>query len=242
MPMVLVRHYPCSNLQNLMVGTVHTDSDDEPRVVRPVRKVKPTAALLEHSEKAALPSQTRAINAFRAAEALKRTTDDTHPLATEPPQAPIPSTHAPNVNTTAPETTSKRARVEEIDEDEISGDDEREDARTNPKCKSMCKTMYLPNLASSGKRVRRKNAAKAQEDVDEDGILADIDVQPIIDESTSPTREDRTRDIDQFFSQPFESTHANGKVKKHRKCKVCPYVVISFAYFFTSLTLHVCYY
>ncbi|KAG2751673.1 hypothetical protein P692DRAFT_20709488, partial [Suillus brevipes Sb2] len=184
-----------------MVGTVHTDSDDEPCVVRPVRKVKPTAALLEHSEKAALPSQTRAINAFRAAEALKRTTDDTHPLATEPPQAPIPTTHAPNINTTAPETTSKRARVEEIDGDEISGDDEREDARTNPKCK----------------RVRRKKAAKAQEDVDEDGILADIDVQPIIDESTSPTREDRTRDIDQFFSQPFESTHANGKVKKHRK-------------------------
>jgi hypothetical protein len=39
-----------------MVGTVHTDSDDEPGVVRPVRKVKPTTTLLEHSEKAALPS------------------------------------------------------------------------------------------------------------------------------------------------------------------------------------------
>lgn len=100
--------------------------------------------------------------------------------------------------------------------------------------------MYLPDLASSGKRVRRKKAAKAQEDVDEDGILADIDVQPIIDES--PTREDRIRDIDQFFSQPFECTHANGKVKKHRKCKVCPYVVTSFAYVFTSLTLRICYY
>jgi hypothetical protein len=240
MPTVLVHCYPCSNVKNLMVRTVHTDSDDEPRIVRPVRKVKPTAALLEHSEKAALPSQTRAINAFRAAEALKRTTNDTHPPAAELPQAPIPSTRAPNVDATAPEITSKRARVEEINEDEISGDDEREDARTNPKCKSICKIMYLPNLASSVRRVRRKKAAKAQDDVDEDGILADIDVQLIIDES--PTREDKTRDIDQFFSQPFECTHANGKVKKHRKCKVCPYVVISFAYFFTSLTLHICYY
>jgi hypothetical protein len=205
-----------------------------------VRKVKPTAALLGHSENAALPSQTRAINAFSAAEALKRTTDDTHPPATETPQAPIPSAPAPTVDATAPETIRKRARVEEIDEDEISGDDGREDARTNPKCKSICKIMYLPDITSSGKRVRRKKAAKAQEDVDEDGILADIDVQPIIDEP--PTREDRTRDIDQFFSRPFEYTQGNGKVKKHRKCKVCPYVVISFAYLLTSLTLHICYY
>jgi hypothetical protein len=114
--------------------------------MRPVHKVKPTAALLEHSENAALPSQTRAINAFRAAEALKRTTNDTHPPATEPPQAPILSAPAPNVNATAPETTSKRAHVEEIDEYEISGDDEHEDAWTNLKCKSICKIMYLPDL------------------------------------------------------------------------------------------------
>jgi hypothetical protein len=115
--------------------------------MRPVRKVKPTTALLEHSEKAALPSQTRAINAFRAAEALKCTTNDTHPPATEPPQAPVPSAPAPNVDTTTPQTTSKRARIEEIDEDEISGDDECEDAQTNPKCESICKIMYLPDLA-----------------------------------------------------------------------------------------------
>jgi hypothetical protein len=107
-------------------------------VVHPVHKVKPTAALLEHSEKTALSSQTRAINAFHAAEALKRTTNDTHPLAAEPPQAPILSTHAPNIDTTMPETIRKRVHVEEINEDEISGDDECEDACTNQKCKSIC--------------------------------------------------------------------------------------------------------
>ncbi|KAG1847059.1 hypothetical protein F4604DRAFT_1936106 [Suillus subluteus] len=114
-----------------MAGTVHTDSDDEPCIVRPVCKIKPTAALLEHSEKVALPSQTRAINAFHAAEAAKRTTDVTHPPAAELPQAPILSQSAPApivdaTDATTPGTTSKRARVEEVDEDEISGDEERE--------------------------------------------------------------------------------------------------------------------
>jgi hypothetical protein len=58
-----------------------------------------------------------------------------------------------------------------------------------------------------------------REDVDEDGILIDIDVQPIAD--AGPTREEKTRDLDQFFSKPFERANANGTVKKYRKCKVC---------------------
>jgi hypothetical protein len=53
---------------------------------------------------------------FHAAEVLKCTTDDTDPPATEPPQAPILPAPAPNVDTTTPETTSKWASVEEIDE------------------------------------------------------------------------------------------------------------------------------
>ena len=58
------------------------------------------------------------------------------------------------------------------------------------------------------------------EDVDEDGILVDIDVQSIAD--SGPTREDKTRDICEFFGEPFEHAGANRAVKKHRKCKVCP--------------------
>ena len=49
-----------------------THSEDGPRVERPVRKTKPTAALLQHSEKVALLSQRKAINVFRATEAAKR--------------------------------------------------------------------------------------------------------------------------------------------------------------------------
>jgi len=37
-----------------------------------VRKTKPTAALLQHSEKVALLSQRKAIDVFRATEAAKR--------------------------------------------------------------------------------------------------------------------------------------------------------------------------
>ena len=49
-----------------------THSEDGPRVERPVRKTKPTAALLQYSEKVALPSQRKTIDVFRAAEAAKR--------------------------------------------------------------------------------------------------------------------------------------------------------------------------
>lgn len=131
------------SLKNIMVGTVHTDSDspDEPRIVRPVRKIKPTAALLEHSEKAALPSQTKAINAFRAAEAAKHATNDTHyPPAAKPQQVPQATLSAPTPEPTAPEAANKRARVEDINEDVASGDDQnRENARINPKREPTCK-------------------------------------------------------------------------------------------------------
>lgn len=59
-----------------------------------------------------------------------------------------------------------------------------------------------------------------QEEVDGDGILADIDVQPISDPGLA--REDKTRDIDEFFGTPFEHAGTKGTMKKHRRCKVCP--------------------
>jgi hypothetical protein len=57
------------------------------------------------------------------------------------------------------------------------------------------------------------------EDVNEDGILIDIDVQSIAD--SGPTREDKTRDICKFFGDMFEYAGANGAVKKHCRCRVC---------------------
>jgi hypothetical protein len=57
------------------------------------------------------------------------------------------------------------------------------------------------------------------EAVDEDGILLDVEVQSV--DGSVPTREGRTADIDQFFGEAFDRAGANGKVKRHRKCKIC---------------------
>lgn len=109
-----------------------TSTDAEHRVARPVRKTKPTAALLQHAEKAALPSQTKAINEFHAAEAAKHAAERLSPETTESPStSPIPP---------SPSAVDTHKRVHPEDSDREPSDDEREDARTNPKPRKQCKT------------------------------------------------------------------------------------------------------
>jgi hypothetical protein len=70
------------------------------------------------------------------------------------------------------------------------------------------------------KKARQSTATSAKPEVlDKDGILIDIDVQSVGDSGS--THEGKTVDIDQFFGNPYKCTGANGKVKKHRKCKIC---------------------
>jgi hypothetical protein len=59
-------------------------------------------------------------------------------------------------------------------------------------------------------------------DVDSDGLLADIIVQPV-NEEEPPSLEDKRRDTDQFF-HPAVLKVVNGKTKKYSTCKLCPYV------------------
>jgi hypothetical protein len=47
----------------------------------------------------------------------------------------------------------------------------------------------------------------------------DVDVQPI--DKDSPMREDKRRDVDQFFYPPVVKD-INGKKKKQCVCKICP--------------------
>ena len=54
-----------------MTGTVVPKGGKEPCVSCPAHKIKPTATILQHSEKAALPSQTKAVNEFHTAEAMR---------------------------------------------------------------------------------------------------------------------------------------------------------------------------
>ena len=142
-----------------MAGTVLTDGEDKPRIECPIRRSKPTTALL-HSGEPALPFQQKAVKDFRAAEAEKRAAERqlaidgvrakrTTTRSSESPRTTTPET-APSVRATSPETASsvsgapvpstsrvldksKRARVEEIADDEESGDEGRENARFNPK-------------------------------------------------------------------------------------------------------------
>ena len=60
-------------------------------------------------------------------------------------------------------------------------------------------------------------------EVDDEGFLMDVDVQQI--DEDVPSREDKRRDVDNFFQPPVEKT-VNGKTKKYCICKLCPYVHI----------------
>jgi len=131
-----------------MVGVIISDGEEDARIQRPQRKSKPTAALLEHSEAAALPSQQRRVEEFRAAEAARRaaeirsaiaqirvqppTDSSESPRATPSAGPSVPTSPSPSLHTSdAPE---KRA-FSEVDSDNGDDDLEREDARNNPKPK-----------------------------------------------------------------------------------------------------------
>jgi hypothetical protein len=194
-----------------MKDTASIDGRAECCPARPVRRTKPTITLLQHSEKAALPSQTRAINNFHAAEAAKRVADHTTTLLS-PQTSPDTVEHArisPIALVPPAANNCKRVHSKEIsEEDESQGDDdERENARTNSKCRKQRKLPTVPTDL---------------ELVDADGIPIDVDVQSITNEVS--TREAKTADLDVFFGATFDHAGANGKVKKHRKCKMCPYV------------------
>ena len=107
----------------------------------PVCKIRPTATLLEHSEKAALPSQTKAVKEFRAAEAVQRTAETQWKPSSSRNSSPEPATSAPAIPPNPGAASliphvidnTKRPRVEESFENNDSADDEREDVHTNPK-------------------------------------------------------------------------------------------------------------
>lgn len=57
-------------------------------------------------------------------------------------------------------------------------------------------------------------------DVDSDGLLVDVDVQPIDDSEKSGDLEDKRRDINEFF-HPAVVRVNNGIGKKYSTCKLC---------------------
>ncbi|KAN0105653.1 hypothetical protein V8E52_010828 [Russula decolorans] len=55
--------------------------------------------------------------------------------------------------------------------------------------------------------------------VDEEGLLLDVNVQ--LADKDPPMREDKWRDVNQFFHAPVEK-EIGGKKKKQCICKLCP--------------------
>lgn len=102
--------------------------------------MKPSATLLQHLEKVAPPSQTKAINAFRAAEAIMCLPEIQHTSnmnQTTPSSTGDTTSSGSTLATSATLKIGKWTHVETVD-DESDGEEyedecteEREDARTN---------------------------------------------------------------------------------------------------------------
>ena len=83
-------------------------------------------------------------------------------------------------------------------------------------------TWYLQRIQLChiiSKKKRKTAIPEELEAVDIDGILIDIDVQSVA--GSVSTHEGKTADLDEFYGAAFNHVGMNGKVKKHRKCKVC---------------------
>ncbi len=60
--------------------------------------------------------------------------------------------------------------------------------------------------------------------IDTDGLLMDVDVQLV--NNSSSVCEDKRQDVDRFFHTTIVK-EVNGKSKKYRTCKICPWVFAS---------------
>src|ERR1700683_772287 len=118
--------------------------------------------------------------------------------AASAPAIPGPASSTPHVL-----DNSRRARVEEIFDDDDSTDDERKDAHSNPKCEYDHYYLVLTKTDAKLAKKKCKNAIPEEsEAVDIDGIPIDVDVQSIADSGL--TREGKTADIDEFYGATFD--------------------------------------
>jgi hypothetical protein len=100
----------------------------------------------------------------------------------------------------------------------VDSDNETEnEAQPKPGMLFVTVTIITPPIALPAKKKRAKLGNPVEKD--KDGFLMDVDVQPI--DPDPPSREDKRRDVDEFFRAPALRT-VNSKQKKYRTCKLCP--------------------
>lgn len=83
--------------------------------------------------------------------------------------------------------------------------------------------LYLTIRAADQRRAKKssipKNPRSDPTALGDDGMLADIEVQPLRDVSD---KKDLTADVKQFFGVPYLAKGKRGpELKLHRKCKIC---------------------
>lgn len=212
-----------------MAKTAPAAGNDAETSRRPARIQKPTATLLEHSEGAALPSQQKKIDEYRAAKAAKQydsTTNTTVPsrsTATTPTisnaPSPSPSLEFPDSpeNVKRPSFGKRKSIVSDVDESDDEGDGSTNGVSSGlPGELGMTSRHWMQLIHNwTAKRPRFETDI-----VDSEGLLEDVDVQST--KVIGSSCEDKSRDIDEFFAAPVDRIGTNGATKKHRLCKLCP--------------------
>jgi hypothetical protein len=115
----------------------------------------------------------------------------------------VPATISDPTSSSNPNTMAKDPHSTIVIDDEDSGDDG-DGAAAHPSD---------PTMAGGSRKALSNPTA-----VDVDGFLKDVDVQSV--DNNQPSREDKRRDVDNFFSAPA-LRETNGKLKKYRTCKLC---------------------
>ena len=196
-----------------MAKTAPAAGNDAETSRRPARIQKPTATLLEHSEGAALPSQQKKIDEYRAG----RSTATTPTISNAP--SPSPSLEFPDSpeNVKRPSFGKRKSIVSDVDESDDEGDGSTNGVSSGlPGELGMTSRHWMQLIHNwTAKRPRFETDI-----VDSEGLLEDVDVQST--KVIGSSCEDKSRDIDEFFAAPVDRIGTNGATKKHRLCKLCP--------------------
>lgn len=103
-------------------------------------------------------------------------------------------------------------------DDEADGSDEADGESTLSKCMYFVQNyLCLPLNVVTAKKTHGSLGNPV--DVDSDGLLIDVDVQPI--DNIREAREDKRRNINKFF-YPAVAKVIQGVTKKYSTCKLCP--------------------
>ncbi|KAF7324268.1 putative AC transposase [Mycena sanguinolenta] len=109
---------------------------------------------------------------------------------------------------------------ETIDVDDSSGENSASDSESHASKKPSTKSGSSKRVVKDASRRRATKKRSDPTALGADGMLADINVQPIP-ETSITTKLHPAADVNHFFSAPFTAIGVRGVDKLHRTCKLC---------------------